>query len=132
MFQVAPGGELSSVEWSGDGNYLLVTDAFGATTTVFDDSGARVQSLYEGEAFILEAGAFSQDGRLIATAVSHGRNPLQSKVSVWDWNREDPEKRTIDAPGGGWALAFDATGDRLAMGRFDGFVDVFDPASGDR
>jgi WD40 repeat protein len=53
-------------------------------------------------------------------------------VTLWVWHREDPQKRTIETPGGGSALAFDPAGTRLAMGRFDGFVDVFDVESGER
>ena len=132
-FEVRPGGEVTSTEWSGDGDHLLATASSESdtNTSVFDGSGKRVQTLFEGEGFFVEAGAFSPDGRLIATAVTH-RNPLQAKVSVWDWNRDDPEKRTIETPGGGWALTFDPTGAKLALGRFDGFVHVFDPDSGDR
>jgi WD40 repeat protein len=51
---------------------------------------------------------------------------------LWDWNREDPQKRTIETPGGGLALAFDPAGARLALSRVDGFVDIFDVESGER
>jgi WD40 repeat protein/class 3 adenylate cyclase len=132
LFEVAPGGELSDVDWSAGSDHLLVTDFFGGTTTVFDGAGREVMTLREGEQLRVEAGAFSPDGHLIATAVGHERNPLGAKVSLWDWNREDPQKRTIETPGGGLALAFDPAGARLALSRVDGFVDVFDVESGER
>jgi WD40 repeat protein/class 3 adenylate cyclase len=131
LFEVAAGGEVSDVDWSAGGDHLLLTDMFGATTTVVDGDGQRLARLVEGPDRLVETGIFSPDGRLVATAVTE-RNPFWAKVSVWDWNRDDPQKRTIEAPGGGRALAFDPTGETLALGRFDGFVDVFDVASGER
>jgi WD40 repeat protein len=43
-------------------------------------------------------------------------------VTFWVWHREDPQKRTIETPGGGSALAFDPAGTRLAMGRFEQLI----------
>jgi WD40 repeat protein/class 3 adenylate cyclase len=132
LFEIGRRDELSGVDWSAGSDHLLVTEFSSATTTVFDGEGREVTSLSEGEELELEVGVFSPDGRLIATAVRHERNPLEAKVSVWNWNREDPQKRTIETPGGGSTLAFDPAGARLAMGRFDGFVEVFDVESGER
>jgi WD40 repeat protein/class 3 adenylate cyclase len=137
LFEVSPGGELSNVEWGGD--HLLVTDQIGGdedlvegVTIVFDGSGEEVRRLSEGEDFVVVTGVFSPDGSLIATAVRHDRNPLAARVSLWDWRGDGAKRRTIDTPGGGGALAFDPSGATLALGRFDGFVDVFEVESGER
>jgi WD40 repeat protein len=66
---------------------------------------------------------------LVATA-NHPRNPLEARVTLWDWQRGRIEQ--IEGAGPGNALAFAPSGASLALGRFDGFVDVLDTASGDR
>ncbi len=131
VFEVQPGGPLSNVDVSRDGDRVLVTSYDGGTTTILDATGREIRRLHEGEVFSVETGVFSQDGRLIATALRH-RNPLASSVSLWDWDREAPEKRTIETGGGGVALAFDPSGSMLAFGRDDGFVELYDVDSLER
>jgi WD40 repeat protein len=111
-------------------------------TAVFDRTGDEVRRFHPAPesavvnalapgTFVIEVGVFSPDGRTIATAESH-RNPLRSRVSLWDWDREDPQQRVIETHGGAFALAFDPSGATLAVGRQDGYVEVYDVESLER
>jgi len=128
LFEVEPGGELIGVELSEDGEHLLVT-SFDGTATVHDAKGEELRRLGFGD-FFLVSGSFSPDGRLVAT-LSQPRNPLDAKVTLWDWQR-DRVVNEIENSGGGTMLAFDPSGATLAIGRWDGFVHVVDVGSGDR
>ena len=141
-FDVQPGSGISSVDVSRDGEHVLVTTFDGAVTSVFDRTGDEIRrfrpasdpdvvsSLTPG-GFVVEVGVFSPDGATIATSESH-RNPLRSRVSLWDWDRADPQQRVIHTGGGAFALAFDPSGSALAVGRQDGFVEVYDVESLER
>lgn len=128
LFEVEPGGELNWVELSEDGEHLLVT-SFDGTATVHDAKGEELRRLGFGDFFLI-SGSFSPDGRLVAT-LSQPRNPLDAKVTLWDWQR-DRVVNEIENSGGGTMLAFDPSGATFAIGRWDGLVHVVDVGSGDR
>ena len=121
VFEVDVAEEVSDIDWSTDGEHLVVA-TFGGSFTVFDTEGRRVALLVEGEATI-EGIAFSPDGRWIAAAVFPYLKPNQAHVSLWDWEQERIE-RTIK-PIGATRVEFDPSGSKLAVARFDGFVETF-------
>jgi WD40 repeat protein/class 3 adenylate cyclase len=118
-FEVDLRGEISAIDWSPDGSYL-VASTFTERATVFDADGKQVAVLDEdGE--ILGV-AFSADGRSIATAVTQPQNPAENRVVLWDWEAERV-LGTIE-PVGATAVAFDPRGSELAVARSDGRVDI--------
>ena len=130
VFEVGPepNGEISSIDWSPDGEHLVVGD-FEGYLSVLDARGRTVEAFSEPDGSI-NGVAFSPDGRWIATAVGSGVSPSAFHVSLWDW-RADRVDRTIDGIGS-TTVEFDPTGSRLAVGLFDGFVEVFNVADLER
>jgi WD40 repeat protein/class 3 adenylate cyclase len=126
LFEFELLGELTGIDWSQDGDHLLVTDDDGAVS-VFDATGK--ETLTAG-GYGVETGVVSPDGRLIATS-GRGRSPVEASVTLWDAGHGGVVKE-IRTPGGQGALAFDPSGASLATARFDGFVDVLDVESGKR
>ena len=119
---VPEGEEISSLDWSPDGQHLAV-GAFDGSVTVLDESGRSVRVLREPVPHTVEALAFSPDGRSIAVATLNPDEPGTSHVSIWNWERADFERMPVI---GGTAIEFDPTGSTLAVGRFDGTVEVLD------
>jgi WD40 repeat protein len=114
---------------SEDGKHLVVA-SFEGRATILDAGGRQVQVLEEGEGFSIEGVAFSPDGRSIATAVFNGLKPREAHVSLWDWERGQID-RTIK-PIGARSVEFDPTGSTLAVGRFDGVVEIRKVPGGER
>jgi WD40 repeat protein len=128
VFEFRGRRELTGIDWSPDG-HLLATD-LGGGITVFDATGKRLLPLTEPGGFGVETGVFSPDGRLFATA-GRGRSPTETNVTIWD-SETGRAVRKIPTDTQQFALAFDPSGASLAAGRSDGFVNVYDVASGER
>ena len=124
-----PSGEISGIDWSPDGEHLVVGN-FDGHVSVVDAAGRTVEAFTEKEPTSIEGISFSPDGRWIATAVASPESPNLYHVSLWDW-RAGRVERTIDGIGA-TTVAFDPTGSRLAVGLFDGFVEVFTVANLER
>ena len=121
--------EISAIDWSPDGEHL-VASSWDGTATILDADGREVRVLDEGgKDFEIHAVAFSPDGRSIATAVFNGLRPSEGRVSLWDWERG--EMRPVDLVGAE-VVEFDPTGATLAVGRFDGVVEIRAIADGER
>ena len=91
---------------------------------VLDGRGASVAFLDAGEGTAIEGVAFSPDGRLIAGTVTEFASPLASRVQLWDWEREELVGTLKTA--GPVTLTFAPDGSTLAVGTFDGAVEVWD------
>jgi WD40 repeat protein/class 3 adenylate cyclase len=121
------GESVSSIDWSPDGQHLAaastdgrvtVTDRQGEVVNVFSEAPHRFGPL-----------AFSPDGRSIAVGTFNEEDPETSHVSIWEWQADDAEPRSIGH--GASALEFDPTGSTLVVGLFDGSVEIRDVATGD-
>jgi WD40 repeat protein/class 3 adenylate cyclase len=122
---VEPNSEISALDWSSDGEHLVVA-SFDGSASVLDRNGRRLTVLEEvagNPRDYLEGVAFSPDGRWIATAAGVDLRPGQSHVALWDRERERVV-RTIKPIGATW-VEFDPSGSKLAVARFDGVVEIF-------
>ena len=128
VFEVGVAGEISAIDWSPDGEHLVAASWEG-TATILDADGAQVRVLDEGEGFEIHGVAFSPDGRSIATAVFNRSRPSEGRVSLWDWERA--QMRPVEVVGAE-VVEFDPTGATLAVGRFDGVVEIRGVPGGER
>ena len=92
-----------------------------------DDDGRPTLVGSEPEPHVIQALAFAPDGRTIATATFNQPQPDTMHVSIWDW-RAGKVVRELDAVGAS-SLAFDGSGERLAIGFFDGNVEIRDAST---
>ena len=76
----------------------------------------------------IRAVAFAPDGRTIAAATYNQPDPDASHVSIWDAReREIVRELGVEVS----SLAYDGSGERLAMGSYDGTVQIRDASTGD-
>jgi WD40 repeat protein len=129
VFDADVGGEVSSIDWSNDGEHL-VAGTFGSTAVIFDQSGHQVGVLSEGEGFFVDYVSFSPDGRLVATSVTSQRRPQAARVSLWDWESNSVARR-IPQPKGTRAIAFDPRGSQIAIAHENAVVEIYDVDSGE-
>jgi WD40 repeat protein len=125
---VVPHSEVSSIDWSPDGRHLAA-GSFDGSLTVLDGDGKRIQYVHEPDGSFIEVLAFSPDGRSIATGTVNQREPTRSHVSIWDWERGEVAR--VIQVNGATALAFGPDGATLAIGRFDGTVQIRDMSTGE-
>jgi len=124
-------GVITSIDWSGDGRYLAVgtwDDGDEGSLYVLDaDDGGR-HIVVGSEPDPIRAVAFAPDGRTIAAATYNQPDPGASHVSIWD-----PREREVVLELGVEAssLAYDGSGERLAIGSYNGTVQIRDASTGD-
>jgi WD40 repeat protein len=129
-FEHRVGTPVFAIDWSGDGRYLAFGAYDGSVHVLdVDDGGHHTLVGSEPNPHVLQALAFAPDGRTIATASFNQRNPASNHVSIWDVAAGEVV-RVLDA-GGVSSLDYSPSGDRLAMGYFDGTVEIRDAAIGD-
>jgi WD40 repeat protein len=119
---------ITSIDWSSDGRYLAVAQ-FSGPLHVLDaeDGGRRTLVGSEPEPHQIRALAFAPDGRTIATASFNQEVPATNHVSIWD--RETGEVvETLDDVSGS-SLTYDGSGERLAIGFYDGTVQIRDTST---
>jgi WD40 repeat protein/class 3 adenylate cyclase len=121
---------ITSIDWSSDGRYLAV-GAYGGSLHVLetDDGGRRAFVGDEPDPHAIRSLAFAPDGRTIAIGTFNGEDPDTNHVSIWDW-RAETVVRTLDGVGAS-SLAYDAPGERLAIGFYDGNVEIRDASTGE-
>jgi YD repeat-containing protein len=122
------GSVITSIDWSGDGQYLAAgTWDDGSLYALDADDGGR-QVLVGSEPDPIRAVAFAPDGRTIAAATYNQPDPDASHVSIWDARgREIVQELGVEVS----SLAYDGSGERLAMGSYDGTVQIRDASTGD-
>ena len=120
---------ITSIDWSSDGRYLAVAE-FSGRLLVFDaeDGGRRTLVGSEPEPHQIRALAFAPDGRTIATASFNQQVPGTNHVSIWDWKTREVIDE-LDASAS--SLTYDGSGKRLAIGSYDGTVQIRDAATGE-
>ena len=128
VFEVDVEGEISAIDWSPDGAHLVAA-SFDGRATILDAEGQQVGVLDEGEGFEIHGVAFSPDRRSIATAVFNQLRPSEGRVSLWDWERGQMQPIELV---GAEVVEFDPTGATLAVGRFDGVVELRGVPGGER
>ena len=127
-FDVEGDEPISSIDWSGDGRYLALSVIDGSVGVLdADDDGRHTLVGSEPDPFEFIAVAIAPDGQTIATAVFNGEQPDTNHVSIWD-RRSGRVVRELDDVSAS-SLAFDGSGDRLAIGTFDGTVQLRDTSS---
>ena len=121
---------ISSIDWSADGRYLAV-GAYDGSLHVLDadEDGRRTFVGHEPDPHAVQALAFSPDGRTVAVGTFNGEDPGTNHVSIWD-RKAGKIVRELDAVGVS-SMDFDGSGDRLALGFFDGTVQIRDASTGD-
>ena len=125
------GNELGGIDLSGN-DRLLAWGFSGGTTTMFDETGAELRTFEEGEKFLTDAAAISDDGRWVATSARIDQRPLSSHVTVWETASGRPIGDPHETSGGVSALAFDPSGTSLAAARMNGDVEIWDVGTGER
>ena len=121
---------ITSIDWSSDGRYLAVGGYDGSLHVLdADDDGRPTLVGSEPDPHVIQALAFAPDGRTIATATFNQPQPDTMHVSIWDW-RAEKVVQELDAVGAS-SLAFDGPGERLAIGFFDGTVEIRDASTGE-
>jgi WD40 repeat protein len=121
-------GVITSIDWSGDSRYLAAgTWDDGSVYALDADDGGR-QVLVGSEPDPIRAVAFAPDGRTIAAATYNQPDPDASHVSIWDAReRQVVQELGVEVS----SLAYDGPGERLAMGSYDGTVQIRDASTGD-
>jgi WD40 repeat protein len=120
---------VTSIDWSADGRYVAV-GAYGGSLHVVDadEDGHRAFVGQEPDPLVVQAVAFSPDGRTVAASTFSGEDPATNHVSIWDWEA-GKIARELDAVGVS-SMDYDGSGDRLALGFFDGTVQIRDASTG--
>ena len=66
--------------WGSDGR--LFVSSYDGTMAIVDEHGEPLSTIFEPDGYLIEDVDLSPDGRLIAAAINHGRNPLLARVSL--------------------------------------------------
>jgi WD40 repeat protein len=124
-------GMVTGLAVAPDGSWLASAGGFDNAIWVWDLTGPPAPYLLEGHTSQITSLAISPDGTRLASA-----GGLDGSVRIWDVTGGRPQ-----APAGGpavlasgdaevWSLAWMPDGDRLAAGRGDGTVDVWQVPAG--
>ena len=122
-------GEVSDLTWGSDGR--LFVSSYDGTMAIVDEHGEPLSTIFEPDGYLIEDADLSPDGRLIATAINHGRNPLLARVSLRDSGSGYLE-RFILARQHLAAVTFHPSGESLATVTFSGAIEVWSVEGGER
>jgi WD40 repeat protein len=120
---------ITSIDWSSDGRYLAVGEFYGRLH-VFDAQAGGTRTLVgsEPDPHSIRALSFSPDHRTIAAATFNQEVPDTNHVSIWDWKAKEVVQE-LDVSGS--SLTYDGSGERLAIGSYDGTVQIRDASTGE-
>ena len=120
---------MSSLTWGPDGR--LFVSSYDGTMAIVDEHGEPLSTILEPDGYSIEDADLSPDGRLIATAINHGRNPLLARVSLRDSgpgiSSASSSRVSISA-----AVTFHPSGESLATVTFSGAIEVWNVEGGER
>jgi WD40 repeat protein/class 3 adenylate cyclase len=120
---------VTSIDWSPDGRYLAVGEYSGELHLLDSEAGGRPTLVgSEPEPHQIRALAFAPDGRTIAAATFNQEVPDTNHVSIWDVEA-GKVVRELDVEGS--SLAYDRSGERLAIGSYVGTVEIRDASTGE-
>ena len=114
---------VSSLAWGPDDR--LFVSSFDGSIAVFDAEGEPLITVQEADGYVIEEMDLSDDGRLIAAAINHDRNPLLASVTIRDSATGNLDQLVI-APASLAGVAFHPSGSSLVMATFSGEIQVWD------
>ena len=114
---------VSSLAWGPDDR--LFVSSFDGSIAVLDAQGEPMITVQEADGYVVEEMDVSPDGRLIAAAINHDRNPLLASVTIRDSATGNLDELVI-APASLAAIAFHPSGSSLVMATFSGEIQVWD------
>lgn len=126
VFQVGVLGRglLSDIDWSPDGNSLVVCSATGAALYALDSPGSAPQPL-SGDGTYVSAAAFSHDGRWLALANGDGTLSVRDAATQQETLVLEGHAHVIRS------LAFNGDDSLLMSYDYGGNVRLWDPVTGD-
>ena len=113
---------VSSLAWGPDDR--LFVSSYDGSIAVFDAQGEPMITFDEAAEHIVEEVDVSPDGRLIAAAINHERNPLRASVSIRD-STSGRLEALFPAPHHLAGVAFHPSGSFLVMATFAGDIEVW-------
>ena len=122
-------GPLSAVAWAPDGQRFAASVADSATVEVLDHSGGVLRTSRGEAGYQAIALDMNSAGVVAVGEMPVGRPDLdRHRVTLRD-GADGALTRTLPAPGFSYALAFDPSGERLALAFLDGRVEIWDLAT---
>jgi tricorn protease-like protein len=88
-----------------------------------ENDGRQIKSQIAHEDAVIQI-AFSPDGKTLASSAADRR------VKIWDFSKLEEISSTEPQSDWGFALSFSPDGGRLVIGRYDGTLVFYDPATG--
>ena len=110
LFVLGRGYDVTAIDWSPDGERLVVGTQDGSATVV-DRTGQTIRVLRDGRDLTICSARFSPDGASIATGECGDGTGEPPRVTIWNW-QSGRVVNTIDV--GLTNLTFDPSGRRLA------------------
>ncbi|ESQ03997.1 hypothetical protein B590_17204 [Streptomyces sp. PVA_94-07] len=134
---------VQAVQFSPDGSLLAVAAFDGAGVRVWDTADGRLLTTLKGggdaddgaatrDELTLGPLAWRPDGKAVAAQSVTAEG---SRISTWDPRTGESRSRlttAVPAERIAYSVVYDPGGSRLAVGRVDGSVELWDPASGTR
>jgi WD40 repeat protein/class 3 adenylate cyclase len=121
---------ITSIDWSSDGRYLALGEYYGRLLVLDAETGGRRTLVgSEPDPHQIRALAFAPDGQTIAAASFNQEAPDTNHVSLWDWKAGEVVRELDDVSGS--SLTYDGSGERLAIGSYDGTVQIHDASTGE-